>query len=105
MATIYDLLSTERPDFVMLGGQQFDAEKLGVLQTELVSNFTAKFATVEHAMTPDYQNGYFLLDTRQSGNNQSGHWFADKASGKQGIVGPKLQEEQKYALIEYLKTL
>ena len=105
VATIYDLLSTERPDFVMLGGQQFDVEKLGVLQTELVSHFSAKFATVEHAMTPDYQNGYFLLDTRQSGNNQSGHWFAYKTSGKQGIVGPELQEDQKYALIEYLKTL
>ena len=105
VANIYDLLSTERPDFIMLGGQQFDTEKLGITQNELASRFAAKFADVEHSLTPDYEQGYFLLDTRQSGNSQGGHWFAAKASGKQGIVGPALQEEQKYALIEYLKTL
>lgn len=105
VATIYDLLSTERPDFVLLGEQDYNAKKLGIEQGSLVKDFARQYADVAHALTPDYLNGYFMLDTRQAGNSQRGHWFADKASGKHGIVGPALQESQKYALIEYLKTL
>lgn len=105
VANIYDLLSAERPVFVLLGAQQFDATKLGIEQPALVRRFAAQYAETEPALTPDYEEGYFILDSRQPGNSHAGHWFDDKSSGKQGIVGPRLAENQKLALLEYLKTL
>lgn len=105
VASIYDLLSVDRPEFVLLGNQQFDAVKLGIAQPESVAHFTGQYAGTEPALTPDYADGYFMLDSRQPGNSHGGHWFDDKSSGKQGIVGPRLAENQKLALLEYLKTL
>lgn len=105
VANLYDLLSTERPTFVELGNQGFDAVKVGIVQSLRVGKFTERYEDESYKLTPDYSDGHFMLDTRQPGNTNIGHWFDDKTSGKNGIVGPKLAENEKLALLEYLKTL
>lgn len=47
--------------------------------------------------------GLFLLDTSKNGNSNRGHEFSD-TQGK-GVIGPLLSDEERFALIEYLKTL
>lgn len=48
--------------------------------------------------------GGFRYDTRLTGNHNSGHEFRDGPRGR-GVIGPLLQPEQRWALIEYLKVL
>lgn len=102
VATIYDLLTpaNDRPKFVELGNTEFDPKKLGLVQSDKVLNLKAKKPP---KLTKDYApNGYFILDSRQEGNWNTGHSFED-GKGK-GIIGRVLSEEEKWALIEYLKT-
>jgi hypothetical protein len=46
----------------------------------------------------------FLMDTTQLGNSNAGHSFQDGPRGD-GIIGPLLTDDQRWALIEYLKSI
>lgn len=110
IATLYDLLSVsaERPTFVQLGNQVFDAKHVGIVQNSDVKSMIKNIKdSVSYKLTPDYSDGLFILDTRQPGNYNTGHIFDDRSAGNvpQGRIGRKLSEEEKLALIEYLKTL
>jgi len=82
--TLYHLLSpqAERPDNIFLGSLKFDPVKVGY----------------------EYQSGPFQLDTSKQGNTNVGHEFTDARSGK-GVIGRHLKEQERWALVEYLKTL
>ena len=109
IATIYDLLSTaaDRPTFVQLGNQKFDAKHLGIVQNADVKSMNKTEKKKSYKLTQDYSDGLFILDTREPGNNNTGHLFDDRSTdvGQRGRIGRKLMEEEKLALIEYLKTL
>ncbi len=111
VATIYDLLTpaSERPTFVELGNPAFDPIKLGLTQSEDVGDLNSEIeAQKEHAAMNDYsKDGYFILDTRQMGNLNTGHSFEGDHKGyaRNGVVGPALSEDEKMALIEYLKSI
>jgi len=83
--TIYDLLLPvdQRPTSFSLGSREFDAKKLGYAT-----------ASVKHATT---------FDREITGNSNGGHEFKDGAGP--GVIGPMLTDDQRYAIIEYLKTL
>jgi len=95
--TIYQmLLPVEKRDKTFyLGSREYDPVHLGY-QTKPIE-------------------GGFLLDTRQLGNRNTGHqfrgsqesWRATEASGvfTGGVIGPELTDDERMALIEYLKTL
>jgi hypothetical protein len=109
IAAIYDLLSTqkERPTFIQLGNQAFDPAKLGIVQTELDDVYLNEEDRKIPSSTPDYSDGLFVLDTREAGNFNTGHIFDDRSADgvPQGRIGRKLNEDEKLALIEYLKIL
>ncbi|NET07609.1 MAG: cytochrome c [Symploca sp. SIO2B6] len=48
--------------------------------------------------------GGFLLDTAITGNSNAGHQFKGDGTGE-GVIGPELSEDERWALVEYLKTL
>ncbi len=80
--SIYDLLSETRPERFLLGSREFDPEQLG------------------QAQNPG--EGVIEVDTSLPGNGNSGHWFTDETE-RAGRIGPALTEDERYALIEYLK--
>ena len=56
--------------------------------------------------------GGFLLDTTLTGNDNSGHEFRELTEDERreswrakGVIGPQLSDEQRWDLIEYLKSL
>jgi hypothetical protein len=49
-------------------------------------------------------SGKFLLDTTLPGNSNAGHSF-ENGPGGNGIIGPLLTDEQRWELIEYLKSI
>ncbi|RRC97000.1 hypothetical protein EHS89_19425 [Amphritea balenae] len=102
IATIYDLLSTqeERPEVIQLGNQEFDPERLGIIQP----NDKLNCIDVTQDKHSNYDDGLFLLNTCIDGNRNTGHIFDDNPAAL-GKIGPKLSHEQKMALIEYLKTI
>jgi hypothetical protein len=48
--------------------------------------------------------GSFLLDTSLPGNSNAGHSFENGPRGN-GVVGPLLTDNERWALIEYLKSI
>jgi hypothetical protein len=48
--------------------------------------------------------GTFVLDTSLLGNSNAGHSFQDGPRGN-GIIGPLLTDDQRWALVEYLKSI
>ena len=50
------------------------------------------------------KSGTFLLDTALRGNSNAGHSFEDGPRGN-GVIGPLLTDEQRWALVEYLKSI
>jgi len=113
VATLEDLLTPakDRPVFVELGSQEFDAKKVGVRQSDTVEKLNQRVANGKEKKIGSFysDNGYFMLDTREAGNRNTGHSFEGPADhdgyAKNGVNGPLLTDEQKSALIEYLKTL
>jgi cytochrome c5 len=83
---LYALLSpqNERPDTFWTGSKEFDPVKVGHDTSEI-------------------KGGYFY-DVSQSGNSNRGHEFKDGPMGT-GVVGPALSPEDRFAIIEYLKSL
>ena len=48
--------------------------------------------------------GTFVMDTTLLGNSNAGHSFQNGPRGN-GIIGPLLTDDQRWALIEYLKSM
>jgi len=48
-------------------------------------------------------DGAFEFRTDQPGNSTLGHEFNNKPC--KGVIGPELSDEERWAIIEYLKTL
>lgn len=84
--TVYQLLSpqAERDQTFYRGSFEYDPRHLGY-RTEAF-------------------DGGFVLDTRISGNHNSGHEFRAGPRGN-GVIGRLLQPEERWALLEYLKVL
>ena len=84
--TLYQLLSpqSERDETFYRGTFEYDPRHLGY-RTEAF-------------------DGGFVLDTRISGNHNSGHEFRAGPQGN-GVIGRLLQPEERWALLEYLKVL
>ncbi|MEO8726123.1 MAG: di-heme-cytochrome C peroxidase [Acidobacteriaceae bacterium] len=80
--TIYDLLSDSRPASFVFGSPEYDPHKLGLVQ--------------------DAGTGTMVLDTKLPGNSNAGHWFTNDAS-RPGKIGRALNDQEKFAIIEYLK--
>ena len=49
-------------------------------------------------------SGTFLMDTTLPGNSNAGHSFENSPRGN-GVVGPLLTEDDRWALVEYLKSI
>jgi RoxA-like, cytochrome c-like len=83
---LYALLSpqSERPDKFWTGTKEFDPVKVGHDTSEL--------------------KGGYLYDVTKPGNSNRGHEFKDGPRGN-GVVGPALSPDDRYAIIEYLKSL
>ncbi|PCK06332.1 MAG: hypothetical protein COA42_17360 [Alteromonadaceae bacterium] len=107
--TLTALLSPqeERPVFVELGDQRFDAENVGIFQGEEITRLNSDYEPEDsdHRTMKDYDRGRFILDTRELGNLNTGHLFDDNSSGKSGVIGRKLSDEERMQIIEYIKTL
>jgi mono/diheme cytochrome c family protein len=87
--SLYDLLSaqSERPKTFWLGSRNFDPVKVGYDPSEL--------------------KGGYLLDTddaKHPGNGNKGHEFKDGPAGN-GVIGPALSPDDRWAIIEYLKSI
>ena len=85
--TLWALLSpyAERPTSFQLGNREFDTENVGYVN-----------------------GGAFTLNTALPGNRNTGHLFETPASPAQrrpGTIGRALSQDERRALIEYLKTL
>ena len=83
---LFALLSpvSERPKIFYLGNKQYDPVKLG--------------------LNTDPLQGASEFRTDLPGNSNAGHEFSDAPKGN-GVIGRKLSEEERYQIIEYLKTL
>ncbi len=83
--SIYQLLIpvNQRDKTFFLGNKEFDPVHLGYA-------------------TESFEGG-FKLDTSKKGNYNTGHEFSDNKGP--GVIGPELSEEERMALIEYLKTI
>jgi hypothetical protein len=83
--TLYQMLlpADQRDKTFYRGSREFDPKYVGYS--------TAKF------------DGAFEFRTDQPGNSNLGHEFNNKP-GK-GVIGPELSDEERWAIIEYLKTL
>ena len=86
--SLYDLLSpqTERPSTFWVGSMQFDPVRVGHDTSEL--------------------RGGYLFDTSADhpGNSNKGHEFKDGPLGN-GVIGPALSPDDRWAIIEYLKSI
>jgi mono/diheme cytochrome c family protein len=82
---LYEMLipAAERTKKFWLGGD-FDPVKVGI-DTSTTS-------------------GTFLMDTTLIGNSNAGHSFQDGPRGN-GVIGPLLTDDQRWALVEYLKSI
>ena len=63
-----------------------------------------EFDPVRVGLDTSGKSGCFLLDTSLPGNSNAGHSFENGPLGN-GIVGPLLTDEQRWELIEYLKSI
>jgi hypothetical protein len=63
-----------------------------------------EFDPVKVGLDMTGKSGTYLMDTSLRGNSNAGHSFETGPLGN-GIIGPLLTEEQRWALIEYLKSI
>jgi hypothetical protein len=63
-----------------------------------------EFDPVKVGVDTSGNSGTFLLDTSLLGNSNAGHSFEDGTLGN-GVIGPLLTEEQRWAIVEYLKSI
>jgi hypothetical protein len=62
------------------------------------------FDPVKVGIDTSGNSGKFLLDTTLEGNSNAGHSFENGPLGM-GVIGPLLTEEQRWEIIEYLKSI
>ena len=62
------------------------------------------FDPVRVGLDTTAESGTFLMDTTLLGNSNAGHSFQDGPRGE-GVIGPLLTDEQRWALVEYLKSI
>lgn len=96
--TLDDLLrpQADRPQTFCVGPVEFDPERVGLPVSVAVKPEDVKC-----------EAGLTRFDVRQRGNSNLGHSFEGLADGppRVGVIGPELKEDERSALIEYLKTL
>jgi hypothetical protein len=63
-----------------------------------------EFDPVKVGLDTSGKSGTFLIDTTLRGNSNGGHSFENGPLGN-GVIGPLLTEEQRWALVEYLKSI
>jgi hypothetical protein len=63
-----------------------------------------KFDPVNVGRDTSELSGGYEFDTTLPGNKNVGHEFNDGPKGK-GIIGPKLSDDERWALVEYLKSI
>ena len=63
-----------------------------------------EFDPVKVGVDTSGKSGTFLLDTSLLGNSNAGHSFEDGPRGN-GVIGPLLTDEQRWAIVEYLKSI
>jgi hypothetical protein len=63
-----------------------------------------EFDPVKVGLDTTCRPGTFELDTELRGNSNAGHSFQDGPRGD-GIIGPLLTDEQRWAIVEYLKSI
>lgn len=112
VATIKDLIcksQEQRPDYLLLGDIRFDTENLGLFQPDEFAKQAKEYRAAGRLYTDE---GYFILDTSIPGNSNQGHSFSndyDPAKKyyeqKRGVIGPKFNEEECTAILDYIKTL
>ena len=112
--TLYHMLvpQNKRPTKFCVGSREFDPKKVGLPMPD------------EHEAKPEIKPeakrkaepkvvrcaaGLTKLDTTQLGSSNLGHSFegseTDTKKLPPGILGPKLSDQERDALVEYLKTL
>ncbi len=62
------------------------------------------FDPVKVGVDTSGNSGKFLFDTTLEGNSNQGHSFEKGPLGN-GVIGPLLTDEQRWALVEYLKSI
>lgn len=92
---LYEMLSpvSERTPTFYLGYQGFDPKKVGFI------------STAQEGLRQTKGLSKIIVSGKEArtGNLNSGHEFSD-TPGK-GVIGPSLSEDQRWQLVEYLKTL
>jgi hypothetical protein len=63
-----------------------------------------EFDPVKVGLDTTCESGAFVIDTRLLGNSNAGHSFQGGPRGD-GIIGPLLTEDQRWELVEYLKSI
>jgi len=93
---LYEMLSpvSERSGTIYLGYQGFDPEKVGFISTK--QDGLPQTVGLTKVVVAE-------KDKAVVGNLNSGHEFSD-SPGK-GVIGRGLTEDQRWQLVEYLKTL
>ncbi len=83
---LYQLLlpAAQRDKTFYTGSREFDPKYIGYASSQ-------------------FENG-FEFRTSEVGNSNSGHEFRNAPLGN-GVIGPELSDEERWAIIEYLKTL
>jgi RoxA-like, cytochrome c-like len=83
---LYQLLlpAAQRDKTFYTGSREFDPKYVGYVSTP-------------------FENG-FEFRTSEVGNSNAGHEFRNAPIGN-GVIGPELTDDERWAIIEYLKTL
>jgi hypothetical protein len=63
-----------------------------------------EFDPVKVGLDTTCKPGTFVLDTTLRGNSNAGHSFEDAPRGS-GVIGPLLTDAQRWAIVEYLKSI
>jgi hypothetical protein len=84
--------AAERPKQFCMGTRDFDPQQVGF--------------RVEAGEKPGCRHGETLFSAADPGNSTLGHSLeGTPGPGKPGVIGRLLKEDERYDLIEYLKTL
>lgn len=62
------------------------------------------FDPVKVGLDTTATSGTFLMDTTLLGNSNAGHSFEEGPRGN-GVIGPPLKEDERWAIVEYLKSI
>lgn len=105
--TLEELLTpqAERPTWFCVGSANFDPKAVGLAHKadEVPPSPDSRPGTPGTCSKP----GLTLFEASERGNSNLGHSFEDVPDGKPkaGVLGPRLSDSDRTALIEYLKTL